>query len=197
MWKQSNRLWALNRQNSCIISMLLQWSHWATFASPPSARCPTSWTKRGWRCWRPETTWSRSELLTRTVHTFTWRCALCMPWVITSPISDMPQLQWLSARTGVHPKTSDSLSCVLLSQDLLNEARLRLAEIARDPISYSILLQGLVLQVRLQAASTGQCSDNSHTLLLLSVHICAVCPVSRGSSNCWSLKLPFAADSRT
>lgn len=34
------------------------------------------------------------------------------------------------------------------SQDLLNEARQRLAEIAKDPASYSALLEGLVLQVK-------------------------------------------------
>lgn len=36
----------------------------------------------------------------------------------------------------------------MLFQDLLNEARKRLAEIAKDPVKYASLLEGLVLQVR-------------------------------------------------
>lgn len=36
----------------------------------------------------------------------------------------------------------------MLFQDLLNDARKRLAEIAKDPVKYSSLLEGLVLQVR-------------------------------------------------
>jgi len=38
-----------------------------------------------------------------------------------------------------------------MSQDLLNEARRGLAEIAKDPDRYSKLLEGLVLQVQYSA----------------------------------------------
>ena len=41
---------------------------------------------------------------------------------------------------------------MFFSQDLSNEARQRLAEIAKDPASYSTLLEGLVLQVKSPAA---------------------------------------------
>lgn len=44
---------------------------------------------------------------------------------------------------------------MFLSQDLLNEARQRLAEIAKDTASYSTLLEGLVLQVKSPLALTG------------------------------------------
>lgn len=40
-----------------------------------------------------------------------------------------------------------SLDFPHLSQDLVNEARQRLADIAKDPARYSTLLEGLVLQV--------------------------------------------------
>lgn len=46
-----------------------------------------------------------------------------------------------------HISISNVSSCLFLSQDLLNEARQRLAEIAKDPAKYSSLLEGLVLQV--------------------------------------------------
>lgn len=49
------------------------------------------------------------------------------------------------------------LKCVwLLSQDLLNDARKRLAEIAKDPARYSSLLEGLVLQVKSTISLSGQ-----------------------------------------
>lgn len=38
-------------------------------------------------------------------------------------------------------------SALCFCQDLLNEARQRLAAIAKDPAKYSTLLEGLVLQV--------------------------------------------------
>lgn len=44
----------------------------------------------------------------------------------------------------------------LFSQDLLTEARGRLAVIAKDPDNYSVLLEGLVLQVKLVIFPCGQ-----------------------------------------
>lgn len=44
---------------------------------------------------------------------------------------------------------------VFSSQDLLNDARQRLAEIAKDPASYASLLEGLVLQVNSPTATEG------------------------------------------
>ena len=49
----------------------------------------------------------------------------------------------------------------LMSQDLLNEARQRLAEIAKDPEKYSKLLEGLVLQVKYPAGVQGECWETN------------------------------------
>lgn len=43
----------------------------------------------------------------------------------------------------------------LCAQDLLNGARQRLAEIAKDPARYSTLLEGLLLQVNSPPAHVG------------------------------------------
>lgn len=54
-------------------------------------------------------------------------------------------------------------------QDLLNEARQRLAEIAKDPARYSTLLEGLVLQVTTQLLSQ---EDTGKSTIGLSVPLC-------------------------
>lgn len=58
---------------------------------------------------------------------------------------------------------------VFMSQDLLNEARQRLAEIAKDPASYSTLLEGLVLQVKPPNCSHGRRQVNEQLVCRFSV----------------------------
>lgn len=67
------------------------------------------------------------------------------------------------------------LYSLLCSQDLLTEARKRLAEIARDPDNYSILLEGLVLQVKLVIFPSGQ--DGTFFISLLTYCVLSVKPV--------------------
>lgn len=50
---------------------------------PVAARCPTWWTKRGWRCWRPATTWSGLEV----VSILHWP----LNWIATFQLDSLPQ----------------------------------------------------------------------------------------------------------
>lgn len=84
----------------------------------------------------------------------------------------------------------------MLFQDLLNDARKRLAEIAKDPVKYSSLLEGLVLQVRPKISLCEQ-HKKSDFLFCFVLPSPAFFHFFRDSINCWNLKLPFAAGSRT
>lgn len=85
-----------------------------------TVRCPIWWTRPDWRCSKLVMTWLGYDQ---------WHLYTFYLYIITKILI-----------------STSSFSCVSI-QDLLNDARQRLAIIAKDPSQYQTLLEGLVLQV--------------------------------------------------